>query len=253
MSQASLLILIAVFVPPFALSTLGELQEERTINTPYGPIGPLALRVPPGGPPVWVQPYSGSPNRTDPRATILAARELGVTQLLVWDRAVAMNSVLQRGQMGVVVDYIDMTRGHSYTISDTLPLPDFMVEYGVKPAFCPHLAASLRHTMPAAVDVVYLGVDGPRRETPAEARLFTAWGADVLGYNLVPEVALAQEAGLCYAGLVTISDYSADRPQATPQGEVRASLEQTLQALPGFVQLAAVPGVCNCQTNQTGQ
>ena len=49
-----------------------------------------------------------------------------------------------------------------------------------------------------------LGLDGPRRETPAEARLYRQMGADVSGQNLVPEVALAHEMGICYAGLVTL-------------------------------------------------
>ncbi len=45
MSQANLLLLLAVFLPPAVLDIFGELVEERTVQTPYGPVGPLALRA----------------------------------------------------------------------------------------------------------------------------------------------------------------------------------------------------------------
>jgi 5'-methylthioadenosine phosphorylase len=106
--------------------------------------------------------------------------------------------------------------------------------------------ALLRAALPFAVEAVYLGVDGPRRETPAEARIYRQWGVDVLGKNLVPEAALAQEAGLCYAGLVTVGDVSAERPAVEAQGEVRAALGAVLGRLPQIVAQAAQPGDCDC-------
>lgn len=251
--QADLLLILAVLLPPAALDGLGRLVEERTVPTPYGAVGPVALRITPGGMGVWLQPYTGAYDRTDPRATIYAARTLGVRQVLNWDQAVAVNPVLQRGHVGIVADYIDFTR-QPYTFGSSRPgaspnLQPVAVpwEEGVhRPAFCPRLGAILRGALPYAVEVVYLGVDGPRRETPAEARLYRQWGADVLGQNLVPEAALAQEAGLCYAGLVTIGDVSADRPPPAARGEVRAALGAVLATLPEVVVQAAAPGACDC-------
>jgi purine nucleoside phosphorylase len=68
----------------------------------------------------------------------------------------------------------------------------------------------------------------------------------VLTYNLVPEVALAQEMGLCYAGLVTISAAGADRPAPSSNGEVRATLHALAQLLPEFVADANRPRMCGC-------
>ncbi|MCB0150142.1 MAG: hypothetical protein KDE01_21160, partial [Caldilineaceae bacterium] len=85
MPTASLLILIAVLLPPSALDILGEVVDERTYLTPYGEAGPLALRKLSDDLAVWVQPYTGLPTRTDPRATIFAARQLGVQRILNWD------------------------------------------------------------------------------------------------------------------------------------------------------------------------
>jgi len=83
--------------------------------------------------------------------------------------------------------------------------------------------------------VVYLGMDGPHRETAAEARMFRSWGADVIGQNLVPEIALAAELSIPYAGLVTVTEYSADRTIRPIPGVVRTGLEQTNRALPTFL------------------
>ncbi len=63
--QADLSLLLAVFLPPAALDTFGPLVAERTLDTPFGPVGPVGLRARSHGPAIWVQPYSGSPVRTD--------------------------------------------------------------------------------------------------------------------------------------------------------------------------------------------
>jgi hypothetical protein len=51
---------------------------------------------------------------------------------------------------------------------------------------------------------------------------------------------------ICYAGLVTISGYAADRAQPEPMGEVRASLNTTLQLLPAFVEMVGRERRCPC-------
>ncbi len=250
---ADLLILLAVLLPPAALDGLGRLVEERTIPTPYGAVGPLACRQPETGPGVWLQPYMGTSTRTDPRATIYAARSLGVSQILNWDQGIAINPVLQRGHVAVVSDYVDFTRQPT-TFGGVLQgaagqgfAASIPWEEGIhRPPLCPRLSDALRRALPFAVDAVYLGVDGPRRETPAEARLYRQWGIDVIGQNLIPEAALAQEAGLCYAGLVTVSDLGADRPLPAQHGEVRAALGAVLAALPTVAAEAMTPGACGC-------
>lgn len=235
MSETNFLLLVGVFLPPIALDGLGAVVEERTVATPYGTVGPIARRQPAAGPGLWVFPYTGSPLRTDPRATILAAVELGITRILLWDRTVALNPVLHRGDVAIVADYIDWSR----RLPDSLGgagAQEMAAQMIYRPPFCPELAEGLRRAMPGLFDVTYVGVDGLRRETPAEARMFAAWGADVLGYNLVPEVQLAQEVDIAFAGLVTVHEIRADVTPPPPTGEVRASLGLTLDALVEFVE-----------------
>lgn len=250
MSNVNLLILIAVLLPPKALDVLGPVVEERTLQTPYGDFGPLALRMAPGQPAVWVGPYTGLPSRTDPRATLFAAGMLGLQRVLTWDEGIGLNLTLRRGQTTIATDYIDWTRHQPATFFMDKHL-SMISEPGTErklpiPPFCSQMTAALRAVLPLAPEVVYVGVDGPRRETAAEARMFRLLGADVLGCNLTPEVALANELGICYAGLVTIGERSADQTATAPQGELRSGLEATLQALPALLtQMDALPE-CGC-------
>ena len=246
MPNANLLLLIAVLLPPSALDLLGEVLDERTYLTPYGKAGPLALRRVGDDLAVWVQPYTGLPTRTDPRATLFAARQLGVQRILNWDMGIAINPVLQRGQPVVVVDYISWTSHQPDTFFSDAHT-GLEINYGsVRSPLCPEMGAAIQQLLPGLPEAVAVGVDFLRRETRAEARMFRSWGADVLTYNLAPEVALAQEMGLCYAGLVTVSGYAADRAQPEPMGEVRASLSTTLQMLPAFIEMVAQERQCAC-------
>ena len=247
MSSAHLLILIAVLLPPKMLDILGEVVEERTVLTPYGEAGMLARRAFPDGLSTWVQPYTGLPTRTDPRATLYAARQLGVKRILNWDMGIAINPVLQRGLPVVIDDYIAWIshQADSFFVETQMGEEANLVETG--PAFCPEMTAVLQNLLPGAPTGVVLGADFLRRETPAEARMFRLWGADVLSYNLVPEVSLAREMGICYSGLVTVSATAADRTAPAPHGELRASLSSTVQMLPALVEMLSAPPHCSCQ------
>ncbi|MBX3015042.1 MAG: hypothetical protein KF832_26215 [Caldilineaceae bacterium] len=249
-TKADLLILIAVLLPPKTLDIFGPVAAERVITTPYGTVGPLALRTPSAGPAVWVQPYTGLPTRTDPRAMVEAARQLDVHYVLNWDTGVALNPVLARGQSVIAIDYIDWTRHQPQTFNDQITDERVLERRLRLPPFCPHMIGALHQILPTAPEVVYLGVDGPRRETQAEARLFRTWGADVLGQNLVPEVTLARSVGLCYAGLVTIGDRSTDQMPYTEPGQMRVGLEQTIQSLPAYVNLLGALPTCGCALDE---
>jgi 5'-methylthioadenosine phosphorylase len=240
--EADLLLLLAVVLPPRALDVLGPVMDERFVSTAYGDIGPLALRRSPSGRGVWVQPYSGLPSRTDPRSTLLAARKLGVQRVLNWDTAIALNPLLSRGQPVIVADYIDFVRHQPHTFFES----EGITGIHQSPPVCPQMSESLAHALPMAPGGVYVGVDGPRRETAAEARMFRLWGGDLLGYNLIPEIALAGELALCYAGVTTVTETSADRSSVAGQGEIRVGLELVLEALPRFVEMLDAPTHCTC-------
>lgn len=56
---------------------------------------------------------------------------------------------------------------------------------------------------------VYCWALGPQFETPAEIRMFAAWGADAVGMSTVPDTILARHAGLRVMGLALITNMAA--------------------------------------------
>lgn len=244
------LLLVAVLLPPRSLDALGLLVEERVVRTPFGDVGPLALRRNSSGQPLWVQPYSGLPTRTDPRATVYAARALGVHRLLTWDAGVAVNHALQRGQTIVAVDAMDATRHQPGTFFTAAGF-ESLVELGASAesaTFCPDATGALHAVFPEAPPAVVVGVDGPRRESAAEARAFRTWGADVICQNITPEAFLAREIGLCFAAIVTVDAYSRDQVREPQEGEVRSGLELAMARLPDVAQRLCGPRTCHCAT-----
>lgn len=245
MSDTPLMLLVAVYLPPRALDSLGALIEERVVRTPFGEVGPVALRRADAGA-LWVQPYSGLPTRTDPRATIYAAHALGAQRLLTWDLGFSINHALHRGQTVIPTDAIDLTRHQPDTFSSAPEMETMLRESSETATFCPEITAILHAEYPLAPPALIVGVDGPRRETPAESRMARLWNGDVFCHNVTPEAMLARELGLCFAALVTVGDYSRDQARQAQEGEVRRGMEWTMQRLPAVLERLAQPRTCLC-------
>ncbi len=249
MNPPRVLFLPAVLLPPRSMECLGEVVQESEVVTPWGTVGPIALRER-DGVGVYVLPYSGHPTRLDPRGTMWAAKTLGVQRVLIWERVVGLDAGLQRGDVVVPSDYIDWTKRLPTTL-----FTDRGAGYlSQVPPFCPETHAILnKHLDRAGLSVhegVYIGVDGPRRETPAEARMYRQWGAHILGMNVIPEVVFAKELELCYGVLATVTELAADRPSTVPHGEVRDTLRRVLEALPYIVGALSHTPRCHCGESQ---
>jgi len=90
---------------------------------------------------------------------------------------------------------------------------------------------------------VYLGVNGPAYETPAEITAFKRLGADAVGMSTVPEAMLANAAGMRVAGLALIANSAAQAGHAPveheavlkagreAQGKIKTLLEAFWKAL----------------------
>ena len=69
---------------------------------------------------------------------------------------------------------------------------------------------------------VYIGVQGPTFETPAEYRMFARMGGDAIGMSTVPEVIVAHHCGIKTFGVSVITDLGGfDDPVEVSHEEVQ--------------------------------
>ena len=147
------------------------------------------------------------PSKINYRANIAALKEGGVQAILATAAVGSINSRMKPGDFVVLSDFIDFTHGRAQTFSD-LSFIDLSQPYD--PSLAKTIiseAAKLRIKIhPRAT---YVCTEGPRFETKAEIKMFGKLGADVVGMTNVPEVVLANEAGIPYAVIGVVTNYAA--------------------------------------------
>lgn len=135
-------------------------------------------------------------------------RELGVKTLFVSNAAGGMNKEFKVGDVMVITDHINLfpenpLRGKNYE------------ELG--PRFPAMTEAYSKGLIGMADDIasednirlmhgVYVGTSGPTFETPAEYEYFRVIGGDAVGMSTVPEVIVANHAGMTVFGVSVITD-----------------------------------------------
>lgn len=194
------------------------------------------------------------PHRINYRANIAALRDLGCTAVLATNAVGSLRADLPPGALVLPDQFLDFTHQRAFTFFDGEEGGCRHVD--MTTPYCPQLREVLRASAAAAGVTVttratYLCTEGPRFETPAEIRMFAAWGADLVGMTGVPEVVLAREAGLCYATLCVVTNLAAGMAAGPLSGthinetaERRAALVQRL--LDGVIASLAAGFTCDC-------
>jgi len=105
--------------------------------------------------------------------------------------------------------------------------------------YCPHL---IQKTEDAARERgivlrkgVYVAVQGPSLETPAETRFLRMIGADAVGMSTVPEVIVAVHAGIKVLGLSIIANVN--RPEALAPAPLEEVIATVQKAKPNLISL----------------
>lgn len=148
-------------------------------------------------------------------------RELGVEKLFVSNAAGGMNKEFRVGDVMVITDHINLfpenpLRGknfeelgprfpamtEAYSSGLIMMADDIAREQGIR----------LMHG-------VYVGTPGPTFETPAEYEYFRVIGGDAVGMSTVPEVIVANHAGMMVFGISVITDLGGKDIKEVPTHE----------------------------------
>jgi purine-nucleoside phosphorylase len=147
---------------------------------------------------------------------------LGIKTLFVSNAAGAVNPTYRVGDMMVITDHINFfpenpLRGKNMPTGPRFP--DMHEAYD-------RTLITLADDIARDNDIklqhgVYLGLQGPSYETPAEYRAFHMWGADAVGMSTVPEVIVARHCGIKVFGISIITNIGlSDVPTEATHEEV---------------------------------
>lgn len=133
--------------------------------------------------------------------------ELGIKNLFVSNAAGGMNSDFHVGDLMVINDQINFfpdnpLRGKNFPTGPRFP----SMHQAYDPEFIAIVEEAARRLQIKIFKGVYIGVQGPTFETPAEYRMFRGMGADAVGMSTVPEVIVAVHCGIRVFGISVITD-----------------------------------------------
>ncbi|MBI2300986.1 MAG: S-methyl-5'-thioinosine phosphorylase [Armatimonadetes bacterium] len=186
--------------------------EPLTVDTAYGPVAAQrgqwhAQEV------IFVARHGAEhnipPHAVNYRANLAALKQLGVSSVLATAATGTLSRHIPPGGMALLTDFIDLVSGRPRTFFE-----DLVVHVDYSEPYCPHLRAELSEAaaacgLPLHPGATYVCTNGPRFETPAEIRVYSGWGGDLVGMTNVPEVVLAREAELCYAAVAIATNAAA--------------------------------------------
>ena len=149
--------------------------------------------------------------------------ELGIKQLFVSNAAGGMNPDFQIGDLMVIDDHINFFQEHPLHGKNNPQgprFPDMHEAYDralrdLADAIAAQKGIRLQHG-------VYVGLQGPTYETPAEYRMYRLLGGDAVGMSTVPEVIVARHCGIKVFGISVITDLGGfDNPVEVSHEEVQ--------------------------------
>jgi 5'-methylthioadenosine phosphorylase len=227
------------------------------VETPYGKVPLIRSRMK-GIKVAFISRHGEGhlpPHRVDYRALISAARMSGASTVISTNTVGSMAGH-PPGSIFLPGDFVEFTRCRSNTF-----FADRAVHVDMSQPYCPVLRAVLSEAArtlgrPVA-EGVYVCAEGPHLESPAQIRMMRQFG-DVVGMTGYPEVALAREAGLCYASLCVITNPAAGMAGASDLAvcDISEIMKGCHESVREIIYLAAqnIPEErsCRCQNSLHG-
>jgi len=131
---------------------------------------------------------------------VRTAAAAGCTSVVLTNAAGGIRDGLRVGEPVLIADHMNLTALSPLVGAQFVDLTDL---------YSPRLRALAREIDPTLAEGVYLGLPGPHFETPAEIKMFRAWGADLVGMSTVLEAIAARAAGVEVFGLSLVTNLAA--------------------------------------------
>ena len=148
---------------------------------------------------------------------------LGIKTLFVSNAAGGTNPSFRVGDMMIITDHINFfpehpLRGKNFPTGPRFP--DMHETYDL--SLIAEADSIAKEKGIRVVHGVYIGVQGPTFETPAEYKMYHRLGADAVGMSTVPEVIVAHHCGIRTFGISIITDLGLeDTPVEVSHEEVQ--------------------------------
>ncbi|MBR4480566.1 MAG: purine-nucleoside phosphorylase [Prevotella sp.] len=149
--------------------------------------------------------------------------ELGIKTLFVSNAAGGMNPAFSIGDLMIITDHINFFPEHPLRGKNFPTGPRFPDMHETYDMSLVALADKIAEENNIKVQHgVYVGVQGPTFETPAEYKMYHLFGGDAVGMSTVPEVIVAHHCGIRTFGVSVITDLGGfDDPVEVSHEEVQ--------------------------------
>ena len=133
---------------------------------------------------------------------------LGVEQLIVSNASGGVNASFKVGDVMIITDHINMIPEHPLRGKNDERFGPRFVD--MHEPYCKKMISKMEDVA-SKLDVnvhkgIYLALQGPTFETPAEYKMVKILGADAVGMSTVPEVIVAKHMGMTCFGISVITD-----------------------------------------------
>jgi len=154
--------------------------------------------------------------------------ELGIKTLFVSNAAGGMNPGFKIGDLMVITDHINFFPEHPLRGKNFPTGPRFPDMHETYDPSLIKLASQIAREKKIRLQYgVYVGVQGPTFETPAEYRMYRILGGDTVGMSTVPEVIVAHHCGIRTFGISVVTDLGGfDNPVEVSHEEVQEAADK---------------------------
>ena len=163
--------------------------------------------------------------------------EIGIKTLFVSNAAGGMNPAFKIGDIMIITDHINFFPEHPLHGPNFPTGPRFPDMHQVYDPELIKLADDIaKEKGIRLVHGVYVGVQGPTFETPAEYRLYAKLGGQAIGMSTVPEVIVAHHCGIKTFGISVITDLGGfDPPVQVSHEEVQEAANKAQPIMTGLI------------------